>query len=151
MSSDNLPIDLPIDLNDLDSIDLSNTETGIPLVANGLYEVEVIDIIGKPNKNNNGHNLNIKLALTNPGQKADGSGEVNPGFPLFDLISLTPTEKYDPRQRLAAFMECFLGVKNVPFNPLSQYVGLKGMVRVKVERDQQYGDKNRIAGYVKKS
>ena len=98
-----------------------------------------------------GTNLNIKLGLVNHTKKFDGSGDVNPGYPLFDLISLTPTEKYDPRQRLASFMECFLGVKNVPFNPISQYIGLKGMVRVKVEKDDQYGDKNRIAGYVKKS
>lgn len=147
MSSDNQPIDL----NDLDTMDLSNVETGIPLIAQGLHEVEVLEITPKPNKNNTGTNLSIKLGLVNHTKKFDGSGEVNPGYPLFDLISLTPTEKYDPRQRLAAFMECFLGVKNVPFNPISQFIGLKGMVRVKVEKDDQYGDKNRIAGYVKKS
>lgn len=141
----------PIDLNDLDNSDFSNVQTGIPLISKGLYEVEVLEITPKQNKKGTGVNLNIKLGLVNAANKHEGDGTVNPGFPLFDLISLTPTENYDPRTRLAAFMECFLGRKDVPFNPLSQYIGLKGVVRVNISSSDEFGNQNRIQGYVKKS
>lgn len=139
-----------INLNDLDSSDFSNVSTGVPLIKAGVHEVSVLEIKPEPNKAGTGHNLKIKLGLTNPTDKVDGTGQVNVGYPIYTNISLVATEKYKPKENLARFMECFLGVKNVPFNPLEQYIGQTGSVRIKIEEDEQYGKKNAVAGYIKK-
>ena len=134
---------------DLDNLDLSTVETGLPLLPEGLCEVTVTKIEAKANKAGTGNNLNITLATTQPMKSVDGK-DINVGFPLFDLISLTPTEKYDPRPRLAEFKEGVTGSKAGAFNPLEQYIGLPVMVRLKIEKSEEYGNKNRIARYVKK-
>jgi hypothetical protein len=92
----------------------------------------------------------LKLTLTQPATAMDGK-PVNPGFPLFTIISMVQTEKYDPRQNLAAFKECFTGSKSGSFLPIEQYIGAKGSVRVSVETSDQYGTQNRVARFVKKT
>lgn len=136
-------------LNDLDSMDLSNVETGLPLLPDGLYTLQVAEIETKANKKGTGSNLNIKFVTTEPVTDLNGN-PVNPGFPLFDLISLVKSEKYDPIPKLAAFKEAVTGTKSGSFNPLEQYLGLSVCVKLKIERDAEYGDKNRIQRYIKK-
>lgn len=136
-------------LIDLDNMDLSTVQTGMPLIPEGLVELEVVKLELKPNKNGTGQNLNITYHTTQPITSFEGK-LLNPGFPVFDLISLTPTDKYDPRQRLAEFKEAVTGSKVGAFNPLEQYLNCRVAVRVKIERNDEYGNKNRIARYIKK-
>jgi len=133
----------------LDSLDLSTVETGMPLLPEGLVELVVTEINISENKNKDGHNLNIKFATTQPVTSNEGKA-LNPGFPIFDLISLKPTEKYDPKPRLAEFKEAATGTKTGVFNPVEQYIGLVLTVRLGVERSEEYGNKNRIKRYIKK-
>jgi len=135
--------------NDLDSMDLSNVETGIPLLADGLYVLQVAELSTKANKKGTGSNLNFKFVTTEPCVDIKGN-PVNPGFPVYDLISLVKSEKYDPIPKLAEFKEAVTGSKAGSFNPLEQYLGLTVTVKLKVERDAEYGDKNRIQRYIKK-
>lgn len=137
-------------LQNLDSMDLTNVETGVPLIPEGLYEVSVLEAKTEPNKKKTGHNLSLKFGLTQPTTSLDGKA-INPNFPLFTIISLVKTEKYDPRQNLAAFMECFKGTKAGNFLPVEQFIGMTGNVRVKIDDSPEFGKKNVIARYVKKA
>ena len=136
-------------LNELDSMDLSTVPTGVPVLSPGLVEVSVAELTLTPNKKGTGQNLNIKMVLTQPAVDTQGN-TVNPGFPIYDRISLVQTDKYDPRPRLAEFKECFTGTKAGAFNPLEQYLGLTGSVRTKVEQSDEYGTKTVVGRYVKK-
>lgn len=130
--------------------DFSSIPTGMPLLKPGLYELEVVECAFKVNKAGDGQNLNFKYSLTQPAVDINDK-PVNPGFPVFDLISLKPTEKYDPRPKIAEFLEAAYGTKGRPFNPPESHIGEKVMARLSVEKSDQYGDKNRISRYVKKS
>ncbi len=130
--------------------DFSNTETGFPLLVEGLYKLRVVEMSTKPQKSpKTGHNLHIKFALVEPGQDTKGN-VINPGFPVLDLISLVKTERYDPKPQLARFMEAAKGDKSGAFNPLEQWIGAEVTVRLAIEKSEEYGDKNRIKLYIKK-
>jgi len=134
----------------LDTLDLSTVETGMPLLPEMLVALQVTEINLTPNKAGTGHNLNIKFATTEPMTSTEGKA-INPGFPVFDLISLAPTEKYDPKPKLAEFKEAATGSKTGPFNPIEQYIGAVVTVRLGIERSDEYGNKNRIKRYIKKA
>jgi len=135
--------------NSLDSMDLSSVTTGVPMLPEGLYTVQVAELGTKANSKQTGSNLNIKLTLTEPANDINGNA-VNPGFPIYDLISLVQTDRYDPRARLAEFKEAVTGTKEGVFTPLEQYLGLTVTIRLGIERSTEFGDKNRIKRYVKK-
>lgn len=140
----------------LDTLDLTSTDTGFPILPAGLYEVAVTEMKFEPNKKGTGQNLKIKLALTNPTTDTSGKS-INAGFPVNDLISLVISKnddgsiKYDPRKRLAEFQEGVLGHKLPAFNPIEQYLGQTCSVRLKVEDDAEYGKSNKVQRYVKKA
>lgn len=131
-------------------IDLSGVDTERQLLAVGLYKVQVKSIETSPNKTRTGDVLKITLALEQTGTSTKGQ-PINPGYPLFENISMVKTDKYDPRVRLAQFMEAVLGRKG-SLAPLDQYLGKDLMVKVKIEGtpDSQYGEQNRVAMFVKK-
>lgn len=136
-------------LNQLAMTDLSSVETGYPVLPAGLYEVTVAEIKTEANKAQTGHNLKMKLTLVNGATDREGK-PVNPGFPLFDLISLVKTEKYDPLPALARFREAATGTKSGAFMPLEQYMGATLIAQVKIESSTEYGDRNRIVRYTQK-
>ncbi len=134
----------------LDSLDLSTVQTGMPLIPEQLVELEVIKLEVKDSKNDSAKkNLHISLATTQPMTSVEGKA-LNPGFPVFDLVSLTMTDKYDFRTRLAEFREATVGKVPGPFNPVEQYIGCKVMVRMKIERSEEFGNRNRVGRYIKK-
>lgn len=122
-----------IDLsNDLMNMDLSSVQTSFPLVNPGIYPVRVAAISMVDNKEKTGKNIKIEFQITEAAVGvADGQPcEIKPGYPLHFNISLVQTEKYDPRQKLAQLMECFLGTKNAAIMPLEQFLNLEGTVKV---------------------
>ena len=137
-------------LQNLQSLDLTNVETGMPVLREGLVGIEVLEAKIEPNKKGTGSNLNLKFGLTDPWEALDGKA-INPGFPLFHTISLVQTEKYNPLQNLAAFKECVTGTKSGNFLPVEQYLNCTGSVRIKNETSEQYGTQTRIARFVKKA
>lgn len=133
-----------LNFNDLD---LTNTDTSMPLLAGGLYKFTVSEIAAVDNKKKTGQNLKIKLKLEETVKDTRG-GEVHAGYPIFDTTSLVKTEKFDPRRRLAEFQEAVLGTKG-HFLPLDQYLGKEVWAKVVVESSEEYGDQNRVSRYVK--
>jgi hypothetical protein len=147
LTSDQTPLDA--DLNSLFGSDLTNVPTDAPLVKPGMYEVHVSKISVDDNKARTGKNMNIELAYNDSVETEDGRS-LNPGFKLFHVISLVPTEKYDPRQNLAAFKICFTGRKDGGFGDPQQYVGLNGVVNVQIDRSNPaYPAKNVVKRFLK--
>jgi len=130
---------------DIPDTDLTTVETGIPLLPDGFYEVRVETVEVKPTKAGDTNMLNLKFSLE---QKATAIGgeEVNIGFPIFDRVWLGKTEKYSPAKRLASIQDCFLGARTAKFNT-EDLIGKAGSVRLKIRRDEQYGDSNEVKAY----
>ena len=150
MSNDNVSSNEVSILNELDTLDLSSIETGVPILPARIYSLQVDKVEVVENKKKTGHNLTIELSTVNT-EEAEGGKVLNPGFKVFDLISLVKTDKYNPIEKLAAFKESATGSKSGNFNPPEQYIGAIVQVRLAIEDDKEYGRKNRINRYLKKS
>ena len=153
-------------LSQIDNIDLSTVETARPFLPTGIYQMRVakMELVDQKSPKT-GKNLNIQLALVEPtNSQPNDKGEtsrLNPGFPIFDLVSLTPTfnedgsKKYDPLPRLARFREAVMGDKAGKFMPLEQYIGRTVTVKVQYSASnvdkrsgEDYGPKNSVRDYV---
>lgn len=139
-------------LNSLMTEDLSNVQTTFPLLNAGLCKVRVAEISTAPNKTNTGNNLKIKFVTVDaqPATRAGVPCEIAPGYPIMFTHSLVQTEKFDPRERLAQIMDCFLG-KRGSFMPVEQFLGLEGVVKLKHDgkADDEYGIQAVIKQFVK--
>lgn len=135
-------------LNQLQAADLSSVPTGRPILKPCVTPLEIRKIEPVENKAGTGHNLNIEL-ITTEELDTEAGEPVNPGFPLYDTISLVQTEKYDPWRRLAELKEAATGDKSGAFGDPADYVGMIVMANVQIERSEEYGDKNRVKRYVK--
>jgi hypothetical protein len=146
------------DINDLQNLDLSTVPTALPVLVDGQYEATVADAKVEPNSKGDGNNFNVKLTLNLPAkgviQTPNGLQEtqLNAGFPVFDTISMKETRKddgslkYDPRINLAKFQEGVLGTKGA-FFPLEQYIGRRVLIKTKIEKNAEYGDRARVVKY----
>lgn len=138
----------------LDSFDLTGVDTTRPLLPANAYRVRVISIKEQPAKDKASTNLEITYALEDSATSLpNAKGEtkvVSPGFQIYDTISLKVTEKYHPKERLAKFQHCFLGRALPAFNPLEQYIGQTGTLRLKPEYSDEFGNKMRVADYLAK-
>lgn len=130
---------------EIPNVDLTTVETGIPLLPEGLYEVQVETVEVKPTKDGRGQMLSLKYGLAEAAETVNGES-VSPGFPIFDRVSLNVTEKYSPAKRLAAIMDCFIGARTPKLNT-EDLIGKSGVVRLKIRRDEQYGESNEVKSY----
>jgi hypothetical protein len=144
-------------MNELGTVDLSTVQTALPVLKAGTYEVLVAEASFSENKAKTGQLLNIKLTLVNAAVSLTDVA-VNPGFPIFDRISAVRTfkedgvtVKYDPLPRFAAFREGVTGDKAGAFMPVEQYIGKKVAVRIKVDDDPEFGQKNVVQKYIRAS
>lgn len=149
----------------IDSIDLGSVDTSRPFLPNGVYEMTVqkIEVVDQKSPKT-GKNLAIQLGLVEPAMSMpNDKGEqrqLNPGFPVFDTISLTKTfkedgsPKYDPLPRLAKFRAAATGSQSGAFTPVEQYIGAKLLVKVSFsatnvdKNGTDYGPKNSVQDYV---
>lgn len=137
---------------DLDNMDLSGVQTGFPLMSAGTYKFQIAEVEKKESKNKPGQfNLHIKLKLNETAKRHMSEETIQPGFPLNHVISLTQTEKYDPRRPLAEFKEAVTGSKDGAFGAPASYVGQFVTCSIKIEKDktEKYPDSNRVARFLK--
>lgn len=148
-------------LNDNTAVDLSTVRTSLPILAKGMYIVSLKAADVGANKKLTGSNLSIEVLLVNSGLDDQGK-EVQPGFPLFDTISLVRTFKpdgttvsYDPVKRLVELLEAFGVEKAGTMTPrdmitlLQTFLGQQCAVRTSIETSDEYGSKTRIQRYSK--
>ena len=141
------------DLAVLLNTDLTSVDRSTPLIKPGVYDVVIKTMEVKDGKKPDAKNLNISLALAQGAETQDGK-TVNPGFMLFDLVSLTKTEKYNPAERLADIQLAAFGEQRPGFR-IMDYIGKTVQVSVKIEdadEEAGYPAKNRVSRYrVKKA
>jgi len=129
---------------DLDSVSLSK-----PVLPAGTYVVKCQDMKIEPSKNGNSL-LRITLALAELAYDVNGNA-VRAGFPIYDIVSLTPTENYtdaDIKRRLKSIRLAFTGKYDGPFMPLDQYIGLQAKVVLKVQpATDMYSERNAVVRY----
>lgn len=129
--------------------DLNAVDTSMPVLTEGLYELEVDDVSVKENKAGTGRNLVVRFKTTQPATSVQGAerGEehdINPGFPVSCYWPLQQSDNPDAPdflQRHAEFQDAVLGTEkgNRPqYNPFA-YKGSKVIARIKVTKDETYG------------
>lgn len=143
-------------IDSLLNADLTGTSTAFPVLENQTLDVIIVGAQQAETKKGKPV-LNFKYQTAMPAKTREGN--VKPaGFPLRDMVSLTPTfeddgttMKYNPSQRLAQIKDAVYGNHDGPFAPLEQYIGKTITVRIKIESDPEFGDQNRVAAYIKKA
>lgn len=135
--------------------DLSGVDTSLPLIVDGIYELEVKEVKQEPTKDGAKQNLNITL-VTVGDASTTRRDVVHAGFPLYRTISLTPTEKYTAdmvRRGLAEFAQA-LGVATV--RPLEALVGKRLYAKVVIDPERtdkatgkRYDSRNSISRFLK--
>lgn len=138
-------------LNALLNADLSTVDTSRPLLK-GLANLKCTKAEIVATKNGTGNLTKFTFATQEPMQAIDGRS-VNPGYPVFHQMSLTPTEKYPIeriKEALAKFREGMTGSQAGNFAPIEQYIDMTAMVQLKPVLSDEFGDKTEIARFVKK-
>lgn len=129
--------------------DLSGTDTAYPVLEAGPVDFVVSDVKSEISKKGNPL-LVIKLKTSIPWKTREGALKA-PGVIIRDQISLTPTENYNPMQKLAQFKEAITGEKAVgPFGAPEQYIGRSVTARIAIESSEEFGDSNRVKAYVRR-
>jgi hypothetical protein len=142
------PIQEGVDLLEhLDNIDLTSVDRSFPVIKEGTYAFELTKFETKKNKAKTGTNLIVHTKTLQEVETEDGR-KLNAGFPIQTNVSLVPTDKYNPATTLADIQLCLLGEQRKGFK-LSDYVGRKGVFKLKVEESTEYGRQHRVARWVK--
>lgn len=136
----------------LDNVDLTTLDRSRKVVKGGTYDVTIQKIEVKdtnPTAKNpkKGKRIAITLALNTKAELNEGGGVVDPGFLIFDSISMTPTDKYNPLERLADIQLATYGAQKVGFK-VPDYIGRRAMVKIKIEDSEDYGEQNRVTRWL---
>lgn len=129
--------------------DLSGVDTNFPVLEPQVVDCVIVKMVSELTKEKKSPVLSIGLKTLTPVKTTKGDLR-NAGFPLRTMVSLTPTEKYDPRQRLAQIKEAVFGEKAGAFGDVNAYIGQNVTVRIAIESSAEYGDQNVIKAFVKK-
>lgn len=139
--------------NSLMDLDLTSVQTVFPLIDPGLKTVRVAEISITPNRSGTGDNLKMKLVTTEAYRGSRGSEpvELQPGYAIMFTTSLVKTEKFNPLERLASIMDCFLGRRG-SFMPIEQFLGAEGVIKVahKGAAGDEYGIQAEVKQFCKK-
>jgi hypothetical protein len=140
----------------LGEVDFDSVETTMPVIAPGLYEFKITNMAREPWKSGKGSSLAITLSLESEATDITGEKVINPGFPLFDRISLVNKGKYDPRVPIKRFLQA-VGMDDQPFDQSFQsYLGLTVQAKTKVTPERTdpdtgatYPARAEVSSYVK--
>jgi hypothetical protein len=133
-------------------VDLSSVDTSFPLLAEGMYDLEVKAMEQKKTKDEQGDMIVATFVTTREGRSTKGA-PINPGFPIFYRLNLTPKGEMTEAmilRNLAKFREGVTGSKSGSFGPIEQYVGkvVRAKVVVRVDKTGNFGDVNDIKSFV---
>lgn len=141
MSDSNDPLNLGIDLNEVD--------TSRPVLKAGVYSMKVNRVEVSENSAGTGRNLVVDFALTAPGESVKGE-QINPGFSVRNYYPLQPSEKNPDsdfwKQNLARLQDAVLGTSQgnrPPLNP-GELREKQILVNIDIEESEEYGKQNRI-------
>jgi len=137
--------------NSILDTDLSTVDMSKPLVTTGLVEL-IVDSVKIEPTSTGGQRINTVLKLVNR-QKGTKGEDINPGYPIFHGMSITPTEKYSIERIKQAIKELQLACGPDPvgaFGNGQQYVGQKVMAMLVIKEDAkgEYPAKNEVKRFV---
>lgn len=134
-------------LQHLAEVDLTTIDRSRTILKEGQYPMTITSMEPKkvePNQKNpkGGHKLLIGLSLMTPTKDEEGKDIDIGKWVYFTQVSLTPTEKYNPLERLADIQLACFGAQRKGFN-IPDYIGQQVVLKVKVEDSVEYGRQNR--------
>lgn len=136
-------------IDSLLNANLADVDTDFPILANGTYSGIIAECaMGKTKANKDVINVVIKTSMPAPMKKG---GTAQPGFPLRHMLMLEPTEKMTVdmiKKNLALFKLAAFGTKDGSFGNPAEYVGRPITVKVVIKSDEEFGEQNRINGFV---
>ncbi len=133
--------------------DTANYRSAMPLLPKDDYTLKVKSVELVESKKHGPNTLvKIKLATTEDTRSADGKETLKAGYPIFDQISLVPTDDY-PREsierKVKQFRHAVTGQPSGGFYPLEQYNGgtVKAAVNIQAAKDG-FDEKNNVSRYI---
>lgn len=133
---------------------LSDTDASMPLLKAGTYELEIADC--KEETSSNGKPLlSMRLKTLGDNPAADDKSTIHKGYTVFHRVSLTPTDKYNPKKSLK-LIRLSAGLDgNSAFGNPADYVGKVVKAKVKINpggtneaTGQTYEPRNEIAAFL---
>jgi hypothetical protein len=122
---------------------LGDVDASMPLLAAGSYEFEIADC--KEDTTTNGKPvLKLRLKLLSDAPAVDGKTTIHKGFNVFNMISLTPTDKYNPKKALKLLKLAAEGNGDGAFGAPASYNGKVVKAKIKVNP----GGQNETTGQV---
>lgn len=135
-------------------MDLTSVDDSFPLIKDKtLVDLEVVSMTVRPTKDNPDRSV-LEVVYRTCGPTVGTKGQtVNSGFPIYDRIGITPSEKVDSdsiARRLKVLRKGLTSDASGQFAPLSQYIGKVALAELGVQIDKtgQFSDKNVIRKFV---
>jgi hypothetical protein len=131
--------------------DLTGVDTSMPLVAPGLYTLEVVKLEQATNKRGDGVNLNMHLKTTEETTSTTGE-PIGAGYPIYHTLSQTPTERFTPqmiKKRNASLLESLQGSVEGSLLPLDRFDGRRFLAKIGIEESSNYPAKNVVKTFLK--
>jgi hypothetical protein len=131
-------------------IDLSGVDTSRPCLPEQLHVLNIDKVEIKPNKKETGRNLVVVFKTVNDSPDVTGARIISAGYPITKYYPLQQSDNEkapDYKADLARLQDAVEGTKQgerPPFQPYN-YVNKLVMARIRVKKDEEYGDSNEIS------
>lgn len=131
-------------------LDLAGVDTSRPTLPENLYVLNISNVEVKENKQQTGQNLVVTFETTSETMDSRGQQLLQPGYKITKYYPLQQSDKPtapDYRADLARLQDAVEGTtkdNRPPFNPF-QYVGMSVVAKVKIRKDDEYGEQNEIS------
>jgi hypothetical protein len=121
-------------------LDLTNTVVETDLLVEGEYAMQVEDAEIKETKAGTGEYISVKLKVL------EGTRKGKTVYHMFNIKNPNPEAVRIGHQQLKSFMMA-AGFSSFVLKSASDLCGATVVARVKIKKDDTYGDKNNITGF----
>jgi hypothetical protein len=131
-------------------MDLSTVDVSRPCLPEQMHVLSIDSVEVKPNKKETGRNLVVVFKTVNDSPDVTGAKIISAGYPITKYYPLQQSDNEkapDFKADLARLQDAVEGTKQgerPPFQPFN-YVGKLVMARIRIKKDEEYGDSNEIA------
>jgi len=120
-----------------------------PLLTKPVVRLKVVEMVEKENNAKTGTNIvtTFETVFKEEAKTEKGTTTVEPGYKLTVYTGLSVTEKRTEeniRKDLKRLRMGITGQEGGAFAPLDQYIGKEVDAKLKIEKDDQYGEQNRV-------
>lgn len=130
-------------------LDLSGVDTSRPVLPEQVHVLNIDKVEVKDNKAGTGRNLVVTFKTVNDSPDATGARIISAGYPIIKYYPLQQSDNEkapDFKADLARLQDAVEGTKQGErgaFNPFN-YVGKLVMAKLKIRKDDEFGDSNEI-------